>query len=82
MDKVKMALAVALVIAGVWGYYHFSEAAQVLRVHLGPVPADETAGMRGLHADRASMTTTTIWRPPPTGAQTLVARAQSLLRSN
>jgi preprotein translocase subunit SecE len=32
MDKVKMALAVALVIAGVWGYYHFSEAAQVLRV--------------------------------------------------
>ena len=27
-----MALAVALVIAGVWGYYHFSEAAQVLRV--------------------------------------------------
>jgi preprotein translocase subunit SecE len=32
MDKIKMALAVALVIAGVWGYYHFSEAAQVLRV--------------------------------------------------
>ena len=27
-----MALAVALVIAGVWGYYHFSETAQVLRV--------------------------------------------------
>ena len=27
-----MTLAVALVIAGVWGYYHFSEAAQVLRV--------------------------------------------------
>ena len=27
-----MAVAVALVIAGVWGYYHFSEAAQVLRV--------------------------------------------------
>jgi len=32
MDKIKMTLAVALVIAGVWGYYHFSEAAQVLRV--------------------------------------------------
>src|SRR6266478_2205603 len=32
MDKIKMAVAVALVIAGVWGYYHFSEAAQVLRV--------------------------------------------------
>ena len=32
MDKIKMAFAVALVIAGVWGYYHFSEAAQVLRV--------------------------------------------------
>jgi preprotein translocase subunit SecE len=32
MDKVKMALAVALVILGVWGYYHFSETAQVLRV--------------------------------------------------
>ena len=27
-----MTLAVALVIAGVWGYYHFSETAQVLRV--------------------------------------------------
>jgi preprotein translocase subunit SecE len=32
MDKIKMTLAVALVIAGVWGYYHFSETAQVLRV--------------------------------------------------
>jgi preprotein translocase subunit SecE len=32
MDKIKMAVAVGLVIAGVWGYYHFSEAAQVLRV--------------------------------------------------
>jgi preprotein translocase subunit SecE len=32
MDKIKMAVAVALVIAGVWGYYHFSETAQVLRV--------------------------------------------------
>ena len=32
VDKIKMAVAVALVIAGVWGYYHFSEAAQVLRV--------------------------------------------------
>ena len=27
-----MTLAVALVIAGVWGYYYFSDAAQVLRV--------------------------------------------------
>ena len=32
MDKVKLTLAVALVIAGVWGYYHFSDLAQVLRV--------------------------------------------------
>ena len=27
-----MALAAALVVAGLWGYYHFSETAQVLRV--------------------------------------------------
>ena len=27
-----MTLAVALVVAGVWGYYYFSDAAQVLRV--------------------------------------------------
>ena len=27
-----MALAIGLVIAGVWGYYHFSDLAQVLRV--------------------------------------------------
>src|ERR1700687_440470 len=32
VDKIKMAVAVALVIAGVWGYYHFSDTAQVLRV--------------------------------------------------
>jgi preprotein translocase subunit SecE len=32
VDRIKMALAVALVIAGLWGYYHFSEIAQVLRV--------------------------------------------------
>ena len=32
MDKIKITLAAALVIAGVWGYYHFSETAQVLRV--------------------------------------------------
>jgi len=32
MDKLKIALAVACVIAGVWGYYYFSETAQVLRV--------------------------------------------------
>jgi preprotein translocase subunit SecE len=31
-DKIKMTLAVALVIAGVWGYYHFSDLAVVLRV--------------------------------------------------
>ena len=31
-DRIKLALAVALVIAGVWGYYHFSDLAQVLRV--------------------------------------------------
>jgi len=32
MDKLKIALAFACVVAGVWGYYYFSEAAQVLRV--------------------------------------------------
>jgi len=32
MDKLKMALAAALVIAGLAGYYYFSETAQVLRV--------------------------------------------------
>ena len=32
MDKIKLILAGALVCAGVWGYYHFSETAQVLRV--------------------------------------------------
>jgi preprotein translocase subunit SecE len=31
-DKLKIALAVACIIAGVWGYYFFSDAAQVLRV--------------------------------------------------
>ena len=32
MDKAKIALAVVCVVGGVWGYYHFSETAQVLRV--------------------------------------------------
>jgi len=32
MDKAKIALAFACVVAGVWGYYYFSETAQVLRV--------------------------------------------------
>jgi preprotein translocase subunit SecE len=31
-DRIKIWLAVALVIAGVWGYYYFSDFAQVLRV--------------------------------------------------
>ena len=31
-DKIKIALAVACIVAGVWGYYQFSELAQVLRV--------------------------------------------------
>ena len=31
-DRIKIGLAVVLVIAGVWGYYHFSDLAQVLRV--------------------------------------------------
>ena len=31
-DKIKMALAIGLVIAGVWGYYHYSDLAMVLRV--------------------------------------------------
>ena len=32
MDKLKIAVAVLCVALGVWGYYHFSESAQVLRV--------------------------------------------------
>jgi preprotein translocase subunit SecE len=32
MDKLKIALAAACVVAGVWGYYYFADAAQVLRV--------------------------------------------------
>jgi len=32
LDKVKMVLAVALVIAGLAGYYYFSDTAQVLRI--------------------------------------------------
>ena len=31
-DKLKIALAVACIVAGVWGYYFFAETAQVLRV--------------------------------------------------
>jgi len=32
VDKIKITAAVALVIAGVWCYYHFSDLAVVLRV--------------------------------------------------
>ena len=32
VDKIKIGLAVACVIAGVWGYYYFAETAVVLRV--------------------------------------------------
>jgi preprotein translocase subunit SecE len=32
VDKIKITVAVALVIAGVWCYYHFSDLAVVLRV--------------------------------------------------
>ena len=32
MDKAKIALAVACIVVGVWGYYYFSELATVLRV--------------------------------------------------
>jgi preprotein translocase subunit SecE len=31
-DKIKIFLAIALVVAGVWGYYYFSDLAMVLRV--------------------------------------------------
>src|SRR5580765_992504 len=31
-DKLKIALALLCIIAGVWGYYHFAETAQVLRI--------------------------------------------------
>jgi preprotein translocase subunit SecE len=32
MDKAKITLAVACILVGVWGYYYFSDLAQVLRV--------------------------------------------------
>ena len=32
MDKFKIALAAGCVVLGVWGYYYFTELAQVLRV--------------------------------------------------
>ena len=32
MDKVKIILAIACVVLGLWGYYYFSEIALVLRV--------------------------------------------------
>jgi preprotein translocase subunit SecE len=32
LDKIKLALAAALVVAGVWAFYHFSDTASVLRV--------------------------------------------------
>jgi preprotein translocase subunit SecE len=32
LDRIKMGVAIALVVAGVWAYYHFSDVAQVLRV--------------------------------------------------
>ena len=32
LDRIKMGVAIALVIAGVWAYYHFGDVAQVLRV--------------------------------------------------
>jgi preprotein translocase subunit SecE len=32
VDRIKLALAAGLVVAGVWGYYYFGDLAQVLRV--------------------------------------------------
>ena len=32
LDKIKLAAAAALVVAGVWAFYHFSDTAAVLRV--------------------------------------------------
>ncbi len=32
LDKIKLAVAAALVVGGVWAYYHFSDAAPVLRL--------------------------------------------------
>jgi preprotein translocase subunit SecE len=32
VDKLKIGLAVACVVAGIWGYYHFADTALVLRV--------------------------------------------------
>jgi preprotein translocase subunit SecE len=34
VDKIKIGLAVACVVAGIWAYYYFSETAVVLRVLL------------------------------------------------
>src|SRR6266480_4855917 len=51
MDKVKMALAVALLVGGVWGYYHFSDLALVLGGLVGAgVVARFTAQGRELFA--------------------------------
>jgi preprotein translocase subunit SecE len=32
LDKIKLALAAAMVVAGVWAFYHFGDIAPVLRV--------------------------------------------------
>jgi preprotein translocase subunit SecE len=50
MDKLKMVLAGALVILGVWGYYYFSETAQVLRVLMVLGGLIAAAGMAWLTA--------------------------------
>ncbi len=32
VDRIKIGLAVACIVAGLWGYYYFAETALVLRV--------------------------------------------------
>src|SRR5947208_2919466 len=50
MDKLKIALAVACVIAGVWGYYYFADTAQVLRVLMVMAGLLAAAGVAWLSA--------------------------------
>ena len=49
-DKLKIALAVACIIAGVWGYYFFAETAQVLRVLMVMAGLLAAAGVAWLSA--------------------------------
>jgi preprotein translocase subunit SecE len=49
-DKLKIGLAVACIVAGVWGYYFFAETAQVLRVLMVMAGLLAAAGVAWLSA--------------------------------